>query len=417
MRWLTVLSACLVAAVSARPEGYSYHTPQFGLSEGGAATSSASLVFGAGSGGGSHELDDCVEPVLHGHVNYFAPQQQESSRGHSESGSSSYQSASLGHHQHSHSAVETSPDLLPYYHQQPQQTHHKVHHEPQVDYFANVHQQQHHHGHHEATVQYVQQPVVKEEVHKHVYVHVAPEEKEEIHQKVILPTYTKQRHYKIIFIKAPSPPTPAKVVLPQQPANEEKTLVYVLHQKPELQQEIVVPQPATAKPSKPEVYFIKYKTKKEHQHQEEHHQSLTGSSSYGGYETSDLTGYGVPSFAPIVVTEGSYHQRHSTTAAPPVKLTTAAAGHHLQPSSSSSSSYVSSTARTAAVASHHRGQDISITNSGLSGYSSATSQTSTAKATGRGSKKSCRKCSKSTTSGQLEVSAGGTLDAFVSNNF
>uniref|UniRef100_A0A8W7PM83 DUF243 domain-containing protein n=1 Tax=Anopheles coluzzii TaxID=1518534 RepID=A0A8W7PM83_ANOCL len=76
---------------------------------------------------------------------------------------------------------------------------------------------------------------------------------EEIHQKVILPTYTKQKHYKIIFIKAPSPPTVSKVVLPQPPVNEEKTLVYVLHKKPELEQEIVVPAPATAKPSKPEV--------------------------------------------------------------------------------------------------------------------------------------------------------------------
>uniref|UniRef100_A0A182V7T8 DM5 domain-containing protein n=1 Tax=Anopheles merus TaxID=30066 RepID=A0A182V7T8_ANOME len=57
---------------------------------------------------------------------------------------------------------------------------------------------------------------------------------------MILPTYTKQKHYKIIFIKAPSPPTVSKVVLPQPPVNEEKTLVYVLHKKPELEQEIVV---------------------------------------------------------------------------------------------------------------------------------------------------------------------------------
>ncbi|XP_052903235.1 LIM domain-containing protein A-like [Anopheles moucheti] len=471
MKHFLVLSALVLALASARPEGYSYYTPHVS-SSGHSATSSASLQFTSGAGAsGTSAVDDCEEPAheqltpfQHSQVHFFAPQ----ASAHSES--SSYLSASSGHHEHQSSLPESSSYLsassghhehqssLPvlshasvsggasdsshyhYQHQEQQQQHHQtvqhqVHHhvEPQIEYFTNVHNhqnqhshQQQHHTHHEASVHYVQQPVVKEEVHKHVYVHVAPEEKEEIHQKVILPTYTKQKHYKIIFIKAPPPPTTSKVVLPQQPVNEEKTLVYVLHKKPELEQEIVVPAPATSKPSKPEVYFIKYKTKKqEHQHsyhhEEQHSSSSLGGSSTsgtsGGYEVADLSGFGGSfgnSFAPIVVTEGSYH---STTPAP-VKVTTV---HSVSSSSSvaPSSSYVSSTA-----SSHHghKGQSIKVTNIGLSGYStggsgsvvSSSSSGSNTSSRQRGSKKSCGKCTKTNSA---PVSVGGTLDAFVSNVF
>lgn len=68
-----------------------------------------------------------------------------------------------------------------------------------------------------------------------------------------------QKHYKIIFIKAPSPPAYQAPIIPVAPQNEEKTLVYVLVKKPEEQQEIIIPQAAPTQPSKPEVYFIKYK--------------------------------------------------------------------------------------------------------------------------------------------------------------
>ncbi|XP_066157902.1 uncharacterized protein [Euwallacea fornicatus] len=100
-------------------------------------------------------------------------------------------------------------------------------------------------------------------VHKHVYVHVAPEEPQEIKPQRVIPTAAPQKHYKIIFIKAPNPPTPTAPIIPVQPQNEEKTLVYVLVKKPEEQPEIVVPTPVPTQPSKPEVYFIRYKTQKE----------------------------------------------------------------------------------------------------------------------------------------------------------
>ncbi|KAI8130818.1 hypothetical protein FF38_00440 [Lucilia cuprina] len=104
------------------------------------------------------------------------------------------------------------------------------------------------------------------QVHKHIYVHVPPkdfEEEEAMQPRVVHEGGPKQKHYKIVFIKAPSPPAMRAPIVPPAPQNEEKTLIYVLHKKPEAHPDIVIPTPAPTKPSKPEVYFIKYKTKKE----------------------------------------------------------------------------------------------------------------------------------------------------------
>lgn len=69
-----------------------------------------------------------------------------------------------------------------------------------------------------------------------------------------------QKHYKIVFIKAPAPPTPTVPNIPVQPLDEEKTLVYVLVKKPDDPPRLVIPTPASTLPSKPEVYFIRYKS-------------------------------------------------------------------------------------------------------------------------------------------------------------
>ncbi|XP_036323760.1 extensin [Rhagoletis pomonella] len=110
---------------------------------------------------------------------------------------------------------------------------------------------------------YAPQPTT---VHKHVYVHVPPkdfEEEDVIQTRVHHAPAAKQKHYKIVFIKAPAPPAIRPPVVPPPPQNEEKTLIYVLHKKPEANTDIVIPTAAPTKPSKPEVYFIKYKTKKD----------------------------------------------------------------------------------------------------------------------------------------------------------
>ncbi|XP_037810073.1 uncharacterized protein LOC119602564 [Lucilia sericata] len=105
-------------------------------------------------------------------------------------------------------------------------------------------------------------------IEKHIYVHVPPEDLEEDNQ----PKFVNQqqvfsppkKHYKIIFIKAPSYPTPnySQLAAAVAPQTEEKTLVYVLVKKPELPSLEQIQQ-STYKSSKPEVYFIKYKTRKD----------------------------------------------------------------------------------------------------------------------------------------------------------
>nr|CAD7430122.1 unnamed protein product [Timema monikensis] len=70
-------------------------------------------------------------------------------------------------------------------------------------------------------------------------------------------------NYKIVFIKAPTAPTPVNPIIPEFAQDQEKTLIYVLVKKPEEADDIVIPTPTPTIPSKPEVYFIKYKTQKQ----------------------------------------------------------------------------------------------------------------------------------------------------------
>lgn len=99
-------------------------------------------------------------------------------------------------------------------------------------------------------------------IHKHVYVHVPPPEPTYYApKKPVQPPPPPQKHYKIVFIKAPTPPPPTVPDIPAiAPPAEQKTLIYVLVKKPDEAPEIHIPTPAPTQPSKPEVYFIRYKT-------------------------------------------------------------------------------------------------------------------------------------------------------------
>lgn len=101
-------------------------------------------------------------------------------------------------------------------------------------------------------------PTLQKLITKNVYVHVPKEEPQPVRQQ-IFETPIPKKHYKIIFIKAPTPPTPTAPIIPEQPQDEHKTLVYVLVKKPEPQPLIDIPIQHTTEPSKPEVYFINYK--------------------------------------------------------------------------------------------------------------------------------------------------------------
>lgn len=99
-------------------------------------------------------------------------------------------------------------------------------------------------------------------VQKHIYVHVPPPDHDDlVEQRYQIAPVQKQKHYKIIFIKAPSAPSiNAQALLQrQQVQNEEKTLVYVLVKKPESLSEIqeLVPSAPPTPPSKPEVSVYK----------------------------------------------------------------------------------------------------------------------------------------------------------------
>lgn len=98
-------------------------------------------------------------------------------------------------------------------------------------------------------------------IHKHVYVHVAPPEEEEESEKSKSLPPPPEKHYRIIFIQAPSPKSSKFKI--QLPETEEKTIIYVLVKKSDDDSEVELPPATPTNPSKPEVYFIRYKTKEE----------------------------------------------------------------------------------------------------------------------------------------------------------
>lgn len=100
-------------------------------------------------------------------------------------------------------------------------------------------------------------------VRKNFYFFTAPEEPAQIRQRIKISNNAPQKNYKIIFIKTPSVDLKQSVNIPALPQNEEKTIVYVLVKKPEALETINVQAPLPTSPSKPEVYFIKYKTEQE----------------------------------------------------------------------------------------------------------------------------------------------------------
>lgn len=104
-------------------------------------------------------------------------------------------------------------------------------------------------------------------IHKSIYVHVAPPDDEPPRkQRVIMPNVPPKKNYQIVFIKAPTAPSPIAPIIPPPPQHSDKTLIYVLHPKQEEAPPIHIPPPPVTQPLKPEVYFIKYKNRDESSH-------------------------------------------------------------------------------------------------------------------------------------------------------
>lgn len=105
-------------------------------------------------------------------------------------------------------------------------------------------------------------------VTKSFYVHAAPDDPEENVGPRFVQVGRARKNYKVIFIKAPTYGSSSQII-PILPQNEEKTIVYVLSKKPELNQQIQIPEQPVTEPSKPEVFFIKYKNQEEAQKAQE----------------------------------------------------------------------------------------------------------------------------------------------------
>uniref|UniRef100_A0A182N003 DM5 domain-containing protein n=1 Tax=Anopheles dirus TaxID=7168 RepID=A0A182N003_9DIPT len=158
-------------------------------------------------------------------------------------------------------------------------------------------------------------------VQKHIYVHVPPPEPEQSFQQQIVAPGLRQKHYKIIFIKTPHvQPSAAQLAL-QQSQTEEKTIVYVLVKKPEPLGDISLPAPTVTKPSKPEVYFIKYKT-----NTEEAPIGL-GLSSSGAAQADAQAGLGLLSSSGVASSSATAGAQSSVVALGPAQ-TYGAPGHH-----------------------------------------------------------------------------------------
>lgn len=156
------------------------------------------------------------------------------------------------------------------------------------------------------------------QVQKHLYFFSAPEEQVEVRQRVNIPKVSQQKNYKIIFIKAPTYVGQSRVQIPLPPQNEEKTIVYVLVKKPEDNIEVDVSQPPATPPSKPEVYFIKYKTQQEAEEAVANVQSGVG---VEGGVSSSVSGVGSlegRSFVPLVNSVGSTGVVSEVTTSAPV---------------------------------------------------------------------------------------------------
>lgn len=104
-------------------------------------------------------------------------------------------------------------------------------------------------------------------VHKHIFVHAAPETYPQNAPRVrVLKPSNPEKHMQIIFVKSPTEASITETIVEMPPAEHPKTLVYILSKQLEEKNENVrvIKSPAT-KPPPPEIYFIRYGEKRETQ--------------------------------------------------------------------------------------------------------------------------------------------------------
>uniref|UniRef100_A0A1I8MTF8 DUF243 domain-containing protein n=1 Tax=Musca domestica TaxID=7370 RepID=A0A1I8MTF8_MUSDO len=110
-------------------------------------------------------------------------------------------------------------------------------------------------------------------VHKQFITVSAPEDNESLSKTKHLVIGRPQKNYRVVFIKAPSSNNANVKLSAEYAPKEEKTVIYVLTKKDSALEINDIATPAPTVPSKPEVFFIKYKTEAEAQHAQRQIQS------------------------------------------------------------------------------------------------------------------------------------------------
>ncbi|XP_016991402.1 basic-leucine zipper transcription factor A [Drosophila rhopaloa] len=179
-------------------------------------------------------------------------------------------------------AAQVAPVQVQQHQQQPQ----AIYQQPAVQTLHHQHQVQQ-----AQQVQQVQQQQAI--VSKRFFIHSAPEEAEDYKERHITVGVPK-RNYNVVFIKSPQRNN-RKTIKISPAANEEKTVIYVLSKKGEsdVQAEVVEQASST---SKPEVFFIKYKTAEEAAHAQQQIQAQYDA--LGG--SSQLTDEGVAPVTSVI---------------------------------------------------------------------------------------------------------------------
>ncbi|EDV35262.1 uncharacterized protein Dana_GF22662 [Drosophila ananassae] len=103
-------------------------------------------------------------------------------------------------------------------------------------------------------------------IHKQFFTVAAPEEHENLERTKHLVIGRPQKNYRVVFIKAPSSSNANVKLSAEYAPKEEKTVIYVLSKKDNQLEVNDIATPAPTVPSKPEVFFIKYKTDAEASH-------------------------------------------------------------------------------------------------------------------------------------------------------
>ncbi|XP_055915566.1 uncharacterized protein LOC129948546 [Eupeodes corollae] len=104
-----------------------------------------------------------------------------------------------------------------------------------------------------------QEPLIS----KQFYLHSAPEDNDGAGKTKHFVLGRPQKNYRVVFIKAPASSTNNVRLSAEYAPQEEKTVIYVLSQKENELDVNDIATPAPTQPSKPEVFFIKYKTPEE----------------------------------------------------------------------------------------------------------------------------------------------------------